>query len=322
MASRFGTLSFDEIAEIEKKKDTENTKKVITKSVKALRSFLHERGSNTDFESFPVNDLDDTLKQFYANARTEKGEYYKVTSYNQLRFGVMRYLKEKDIDINGEAFKKSNETFKAVKKDLVRRGKGSVEHRNPISKGDLEKLYSHPRVFNPDTPMGLQQKVLFELILYTCRRGRENLHDMTKATYGVFKDDSGREYVEQVQSEVDKNHDENSSLNDTTGEGRMYDRPGDKMCPVRSFKKYVSKLHPDLDALWQRPVLSFLPDDEQWYCKVILGVNTLTRMMPTISKRAELSASYTSHSIRTTSVQLMDEARFEARHIMRVTGHR
>ena len=115
-----------------------------------------------------------------------------------------------------------------MKKELMRQGKGLVEHRRSITAKDMAKLYEHDRVFNIDVPTGLQQKVAFELIFYTCRRGCENLHSMTKNTYGIFVDDHGREYVEQVQSEIDKNHDENRSADATTGEGRMYDRPGSK----------------------------------------------------------------------------------------------
>jgi hypothetical protein len=40
MAGRFASLSNEEIEEIELAKDSENTQKVITKSVKVLRSYL------------------------------------------------------------------------------------------------------------------------------------------------------------------------------------------------------------------------------------------------------------------------------------------
>ena len=134
MAARFGNLSTLEIEEIESKKDKENTKKCISKSVRALRAFLTEKGMDPEFESLNTVDLDDTLKLFYANARTEKGELYKISSFNQLRYGIMKHMFSKDVDINSEEFRKSNETFKAMKKELMRQGKGSVEHRKPISK--------------------------------------------------------------------------------------------------------------------------------------------------------------------------------------------
>ena len=44
-------------------------------------------------------------------------------------------------------------------------------------------------------------------------------------------------------------------------------------------------------------------------------------MMPSISKLASLSQRYTNHSLRATSVTLLDQGGHEARHIMKVSGH-
>jgi hypothetical protein len=156
------------------------------------------------------DDLDHQLKEFYANARTEKGELYKLSSFQQIRYGLSKHLKENDIDIDGPDFNRSNETFKAVKVDLIRKGKGEVDHYPPIEKGDLRKLYEHPYAFKTDVPMGIQKKVLFEVIMYFCRRGRENIAEMKKSTFVVRLDDEGREFVEQAISERDKNHREGS----------------------------------------------------------------------------------------------------------------
>jgi hypothetical protein len=176
--------------------------------------------------------------------------------------------------------------------------------------------------FNIETPFGLQRKVLFETILYLCRRGRENLIDMTKATFRVGVDDTGREYVEQHVPEMDKNHKEDAKFDDTTGEGRMYDKPGNRQCPVTSYKFYLSKLHPDIDSLWQRPLDTFISECDVWYYKRRVGVHTLGSFMPDLSRQANLSQIYTNHSIRATSMKLMDDAGVESRHIMRISGHR
>jgi hypothetical protein len=42
-AQRFGSLGQEEIANIEKQKDSANSKKAITKSVRVLRAYLKER---------------------------------------------------------------------------------------------------------------------------------------------------------------------------------------------------------------------------------------------------------------------------------------
>jgi len=107
----------------------------------------------------------------------------------------------------------------------------------------------------------------------------------------------------------------------TIGEARMYAQGG-IMCPVNSFKLYCSKLHPASQDLWQRPRESFSSNDHIWYCNAPLGKNTLSNMMANISSSAKLSKRYTNHCIRATSVSALDRAGFEARHIIRATGHK
>ena len=102
----------------------------------------------------------------------------------------------------------------------------------------------------------------------------------------------------------------------------MYERRGDPMCPVLSFNKYVSKLHPGLDAFWQRPLDSFESCQPTWYCRVPVGKNTLSNMMPEISRKGNLSKIYTNHCVRATSITSLDNAGVEARHIMRASGHK
>jgi hypothetical protein len=149
--------------------------------------------------------------------------------------------------------------------------------------------------------------------------GKSTWHDQ-RIIY-VAKDGQGREFVEKKYFEVDKNHREGTGIDDTNGDGRMYDRPGSPFCPVASYKKYLSNLHPQLDSLWQRPHDTF-NEESNWYQMSRLGVNTINSIMVNISEKAKLSIRYTNHSIRSTSITIMDDAGVEARHIMRVTGHR
>jgi len=66
-------------------------------------------------------------------------------------------LKGFDI-INDPAFNLANEMFVCVCKDAYKKGHGKVDHKNPIEKTDLEKLYSSI-AFNVNTPCGLINKV-------------------------------------------------------------------------------------------------------------------------------------------------------------------
>ena len=59
-----------------------------------------------------------------------------------------------------------------------------------------------------------------------------------------------------------------------------------------------------------------------WYANQPLGHNTLGSMMATISEKAGLSKRYTNHSLRSTTVHILDSNEFASRHITSVTGHK
>jgi len=75
---------------------------------------------------------------------------------------------------------------------------------------------------------------------------------MTKRSFFVGHDLTGKQYVYQVGSEVDKNHSIADAPFDTTGEGRIYETKSER-CPVASFIKYLEHLHPIQTLLWQLP---------------------------------------------------------------------
>ena len=137
-------------------------------------------------------------------------------------------------------------------------------------------------------------------------------------------DTGGKKFVYQVNDELDKNHRGNDQPDDSPGEGSMYERPNSPYCLVKTFELYLSKLNPALSCLWERPRAreNFSETYEVWYCNVPLGEITLGNFMSSISKQLKLSENYTNHCIRTTAVSFLDECNFEARHVMRVSGHK
>ncbi len=76
------------------------------------------------------------------------------------------------------------------------------------------------------SPKKLQQAVMFSLMYFTCRRGRENLHEMTPQTYKLFQDGDGLEYIMQDIDELDKNHQQDSM--EVANKGKMVATPGEK----------------------------------------------------------------------------------------------
>ena len=79
---------------------------------------------------------------------------------------------------------------------------------------------------------------------------------------------------------------------------------------MKTFETYISKLNPELDALWQRPLEHYQQDDTVWYLKTPVGKNNLANWMADISQQARLSHRYTNHCIRATSTTKLDRVVF------------
>ena len=122
--------------------------------------------------------------------------------------------------------------------------KRKTKHYPPLTDIDRQKLYTS-LFFNTDTPTGLQNKVQYDVRYYFAIRGAENMQTMTNSSFILGTDpDTGLRYIDRV-DEMTENHWENGSSDDGP-DGRMAETLTDD-CPVASFLKYMSKLHPDQD---------------------------------------------------------------------------
>jgi hypothetical protein len=151
-----------------------------------LREYLRESGQDSKFEEVRLNEV---IGQFYINARKPDGNHYKISWLENLRYGLDRYVRLSPTIkhltlIKDEAFKEANVNFKAATAELKRMGLETVTHHPNINESDIIKLYSSIYC-SPNTPSGLYTKVQFDIRLYFFRRGQENMHLMTKTTFGV-----------------------------------------------------------------------------------------------------------------------------------------
>ncbi|XP_041478860.1 uncharacterized protein KIAA1958-like [Lytechinus variegatus] len=322
---RFADLDSDNYEQLLNNKDSENTHKATKISVSVFKDYLREKNLNTEFEQLDKLDLANILRKFYLEVRKVDGDFYKRASLLAIRQGLNRHLKKPEgqevrvIDITKDVeFSEANIAFKAALVQLKTLGKGDTTHKCPISQEDINQLYKSG-VFDENTPQGLQYKVFFELMLFICRRGRENLRELTPDHFEIGQDNNGRRYVYQSRDELTKKTRENNP-DSRVDAGRMYST-GELGCPVNSYEKYVSKLNPKCSALFQTPVTSEAP--KLWYKNIPVGQKTLGQMMSTIniSKRAELSRIYTNHCIRATAITILDRKGFSAHDICSISGH-
>ena len=231
----------------------------------------------------------------------------------------------KDYDIIKEReFGSSNEAFKAAMRELKEEGKGDTKHHPEIADADLKLMYSHFTDCRPMSPIQLQEKVQFDVRFYFFRRGAENTHKMNKNTFMlVTNPETNQRYLRLAGDELTKNH-QNTKESHTAA---MPEMPNDARCPVSSYLKYLSHLHPECESLWTRPLPTTVNSPENinnksWYSKAPIGKSTLGRFMKDLSSKYMLSQSYTNHSIRVTGATILTRENFAASQIKAVTGHR
>lgn len=211
--------------------------------------------------------------------------------------------------------------FVGIIKKLRREGKDQATHYPPISQEDLDILRKGD-CYNLNNPKSLQMKVWFDIHFNFIRRGRENDRALSKNSFELRTDGAGRRFLQLGYIETEKNHQGGPETQRFYSNARMYENKT-RMCPVANYLFYRSKLHPGKFCLWQKPRQARpFATDEEWYCNVAVGPDTLGKMMTTISKECKLSRTYTNHSIRSTAITELFHAGVPSQHIQNMSGHR
>lgn len=191
---RFPNLTRNEISSLLNERVSANTNKSTILSMNIFKEYLRHKGledSDESLKRLTKFELNDILSLFYCEARTKSGDHYKLTSLRNCRYGINRFYN--DLYTRGEIrapidiikdpmFHYSNEIFRSMVVELKRLGKAAIDEHEEIVDDDLEKLYNYFRTVI-DTPRGLYEKVLFDLLLHMCRRGMENLRDLTPSHF-------------------------------------------------------------------------------------------------------------------------------------------
>ena len=301
---------------------SKNTKNSVKFSIRIFEDYLQI--INTDLDSvnkLPNSELDKVLQRFYAGARRKNGSLYTQKTMLCIRFGLQRYfLISKKVNIaKHEDFTNSMKVFKNFSAMLKQKGKGVVAHKQAISQEDMEKIQGS---LDLDDPVGLQDKVFIDVMLYFCIHGRQNLREMTLDSFEICEEALGGKCYITLKDTLTKN---NRADKLKKNQGGVMTPTNGPRCPVASFLHYKDKLNPQCKWFWQRPAqhkFELKPScSGPWYRNASLGKNTIGEKMKTISSRAGTKA-YTNHCLRATSISTLQNSRFWEREIMSVYGHR
>ncbi len=194
------TSSTEESIEGNDDHNSSNTEKSTKHWINVLMDYLNENGhGNLDY--IENTELDSILETFYRDVRmnpistprktkskTKDSLMYSNGSLKVMRAGINRYLKyTRGVDIITDGrFTKSNQTFKSILCQGKSEGRCFVERHGPIPQEDINKMTDFLSDPDNESPKILQMKVLFDVLYYLCRRGRDYLREMTRDTFQVI----------------------------------------------------------------------------------------------------------------------------------------
>ena len=263
--------------------------------------------------------LDEILQSYWPSLRTISAEEYSASTLQSHRQLLKMSLKnEMNIDIINEMeFSESNIVFDNYTKSLKSKGKGCIKHYKNLDPDDIVKVVTS---LNPDDPEELQLFSWFYIQLFFCLRGEENTDRMKKLDL-IFETTKDNLEVISLRNNETKNHKELTE--DADSGGKIVEEKGSVKCPVRIMKTYLSKLNPENDFLWQKPLNCTKNNPSiKWYANQKVGHNKLGQFMKIISKRCNLSDIYTNHCVRGTLCSILGDLGYDDTNVKAISKHK
>ena len=151
------------------------------------------------FEILDVEPLAILLREFYAEAVTEKGKPYSRQGLINLSSDLNRHLTSapfnKMTDLcKDRDFMQANKVLKGKMRITKQSGQMKAKQPKVVSKHDLQKMYDFV-CSNLDDPETLLYKVYLDIAFYTGRRGREGLRDLTLSSFEIRHTPEGRKIL-------------------------------------------------------------------------------------------------------------------------------
>ena len=225
--------------------------------------------------------------------------------------------------MNDHIFLQANQVFSGRLRDNKDKGLDVSKPRQTIEQEDLEKLFKNyfiPQLQKMDTKI-LLQKVFFDIVYYTGCRGKEGLRSLDKKSFEIKTGTDGLDFIELTFNEKTKKnqgHENSSAQNALHNDHHIIStQENNPLCPVESFKNYISRLNQECDAFFQ-----YNSNDKTGYDNNPVGKNSLATMMKEISEDAKLSRIYTNHCIRKTTAMALHCQGFDVSEIQNVTKHK
>ena len=287
-SSQNSDLGKEELDKIEAQAQAESTKRATSWGIKKFEKWCEKRQLNVDLNSVTSAELNEVLRKFYAEVKSEKGQPLTPSTLTGIRAAIHRKLTSAPFSrtiniLQDKEFLPANKMFEAKCKLYTKEMNPKPMHKSAIAAGDMTKLREYFSGGLGSTawtePERLLEFVWFSICFYFGRRGREGWRELTKQSFGIKKDDSGARYVTEMQTEQTKNYQGGSKQKDQSySDVRMYENSS-PLDPVSSFEFYILRLNPNCQALFQTPNKHFKKEGSQWFRNEPLGKNKIAKLM-------------------------------------------
>lgn len=263
--------------------------------------FLETEGITKSIEEMNQHELNQHLKKFYKQAKRKDGCDFSKPGLSNIRNALDRYIKSvcNFTILKTSEFEEANQAFD--EKIGTIEGNAASPWRNSVSINpqDMQRILASG-VFGGGTPLQLLRACWFNVLLHFDVGDHLKQRRLSKQQLVIHCDSSGIEHVKMVNFPFDQG--KYGMVGNVSSSNTMHSVPGHPLCPVALLKKYLSKLHPESDALFQCPV-QYKVDDSipVWYEKQAVGVHALEGMMTCLSKEAGLSRVYSNGCLRKSS---------------------
>ena len=220
-------------------------------------------------------------------------------------------------------FTKSNRTFDGHLKSRTESGTSRpTQHKEIVSCDDLKKMSDYLQGYE-NSPIILREAAWYLIAIHFITRGMEFHYQLRKQSI-EFREDSDGEFLILNQETKEINHQGGANKKSPLSEKRIY-ATGGALCPVTVLKLFIRKQNTSAKMLFNQIDNNALANPCKfniWYTEKPLAKRTFEIFMKNISATAGLHQQYTAHCLHATAIQTMNDAGYEARHIMFMSGHR
>ena len=256
-----------------------------------------------------------TLCKFVLETRNSSGQHYPPATIRCLLSGLNRILKENKapFSILGKddpQFHDLHCTMDSVSSELHKKGIGTEhKHAAVIATEEEDALWAAGSL-GTSTPLSLQHTVYFYVGLQFCLRGVQEHYDLVPHQFTRFPADTSiydNSVYYQYTEFISKNNQHRfKDIDMRNKQVRAYALPESDQCLVKLLDLYLSKLIPNSEHFYMRPLPKTPVDDiKPWYTRQRVGVNTIKQVLQKIFSSTGYDAKYTNHSLRATAITRM-----------------